>query len=340
MQVGPIDAGDEDALAQWFAVLQASDRDLWPDLSGYTLRDIRALARFRGSSRRHVLLAAAEPGGPILGVGLMEFPLRDNRHSVEVTVAVHPASRRRGAGSAIVERMGVLAAAAGRRVLNSIVDVPVTPGADHASASFAPKVGFVPTLSGNIRHLALPVEPARLDTLRAVVAGARAASAYDTFTFAAPWPEEFVDDHCELLRRMSTDEPAGDGEREEEVWDAERLGESEELRVARGADVLVAVARHRASGRLVALSELLVAPEAPRQAWQLITVVHPEHRGHRLGLAVKLANLEALAAREPTVRVVITGNASVNTPMIAVNDMLGFVVASEGCFWQKRLGPA
>jgi hypothetical protein len=38
------------------------------------------------------------------------------------------------------------------------------------------------------------------------------------------------------------------------------------------------------------------------------------------------------------VRVIVTGNASVNTPMIAVNDMMGFEVASEGNFWQKDLG--
>ena len=39
-------------------------------------------------------------------------------------------------------------------------------------------------------------------------------------------------------------------------------------------------------------------------------------------------------------RLVVTGNASVNAPMIAVNDMMGFEVASEGNFWQKDLEPA
>jgi hypothetical protein len=34
----------------------------------------------------------------------------------------------------------------------------------------------------------------------------------------------------------------------------------------------------------------------------------------------------------------VTGNASVNAPMIAVNEMMGFEVASEGKFWQKDLG--
>ena len=51
------------------AVLRASDEDLWPELTGFTLPDIRAFARFRSASKRFELLAAREPGGPMLGVG-------------------------------------------------------------------------------------------------------------------------------------------------------------------------------------------------------------------------------------------------------------------------------
>jgi GNAT superfamily N-acetyltransferase len=91
------------------------------------------------------------------------------------------------------------------------------------------------------------------------------------------------------------------------------------------------------SGRLVALTELSLSKHSPGQAWQQITVVHPDHRGHRLGLAVKLANLDLLAERAPDVRLVVTGNAAVNKPMIAVNEMMGFEVFTEGAFWQKHL---
>ena len=44
--------------------------------------------------------------------------------------------------------------------------------------------------------------------------------------------------------------------------------------------------------------------------------------------------------RAPAVRLVVTDNAGVNAPMIAVNDMMGFRVAGEGVFWQKHLQPA
>jgi len=337
MEVCLVDPTDEDELAEWAAVLRASDEDLWPDLTGFTLSDIRAFAQHRSRSKRFDLLAAREPGGPVLGVAMMELPLRDNLRSAEVTVAVHPAHRRRGVGTAIVEGMSEHGRADGRHVLNSIADAPLDRAADHASLSFAPKVGFEVMLSGNIRHLAVPMDAARREELRAEVAGARGAAAYRVLTFEAPWPAHYIEDQCALFRCMSTDEPHGDEGHEEEMWDADRVSENDALHRARGARFLVAAAQHRATGQLVACTELLLAADAPAQAWQMLTVVRPAHRGHRLGLAIKMANVDELARRAPEVHVVITGNAAVNTPMIAVNEMMGFEVASEGNFWQKRL---
>jgi GNAT superfamily N-acetyltransferase len=338
VQVRLVDASDENELAEWTSVLRASDEDLWPDLIGFTLPDVRAFAQHRSTSKRFDLLAARETdGGPILGVAMMEMPLRDNRRSAEVTVAVHPARRRRGVGTALVEAMSDHGRADGRLVLNSIVDAPLDRAADDASRFFAPMVGFEPMLSGNIRHLTVPMRDTRMAELRAEVTRARDADDYRVLTFEAPWPADYLDDQCALFQCMSTDEPHGDDGHEEEIWDAERVGENDDLRAARGARYLIAVAQHVASGRLVACTELCIGAESPGQAFQMLTVVEPEHRGHRLGLAMKLANLDLLARSASDVRVVVTGNASVNAPMIAVNDMMGFEIASEGNFWQKDL---
>jgi GNAT superfamily N-acetyltransferase len=337
VEVRLVDPSNDNELADWAAVLRASDEDLWPGLTGFTLTDIGALGRHRGRSKRFDLLAARDLGGPILGVGMMELPLRDNARSAEVTVAVHPAHRRRGVGTAIVEGMAEHVRADGRTVLNSIVDVPLDRATNHASLSFAPKVGFEAMLAGNTRHLSLPIDAARIHELRAEVARARGVDAYRILTFEAPWPTQYLEDQCALFQCMSTDEPHGDQGHEEEVWDAERVRENDALHAARGTRVHVAVAQHIATGRLAACTELTIAHDAPGQAWQMLTVVQPEHRGHRLGLAIKLANIDVLARHAPDVRLIVTGNAAVNAPMIAVNDMIGFEVAGEGQFWQKHL---
>lgn len=338
MEVYEVGSGDDEVFVRCFEVWHLVEHELWPDRSGFSQRDFRAFHAHAGTSRRFTLLAARDESGTVVGTGTMEFPLRDNLHSAEVMVMVHPDHRRRHVGSALVERMAALGRAQGRRVLNALVDVPLAAAPTHPSAAFARAVGFVATMPGNSRDLALPLDAGRLDELRATVRGARNAADYRTFAFRAPWPEAYLEDQCELYRRMSTDEPAGDGGKEEEVWDRARVVESDELLAARGVWKLAAVAEHVPSGRLVAVSELLVDPDAPAEAWQLETLVLPAHRGRRLGLAVKLANLDALAGAAPAVRRITTGNAAVNDPMIAVNDMMGFSVAGAGHFWQRDLG--
>jgi GNAT superfamily N-acetyltransferase len=338
VEVRRIEAGDEPALREFAAVWDRVHRADWPAVGSFGLHDFRAFAAHTGSVRRFDLLAAVEPGGRMAGCTFVDVPLLDNRHSAEVLPAmVDPDHRRRGAGTALVDHVTRSLRAEGRRVLNCIVDVPLGRGDRHPSVGFARALGFERTLAGNKRVVSVPLTPERVAEVRAVATSARDADRYRTFTFRAPWPRRYTEDHCELARRMSTDEPAGDSDHEEEVWDARRIQESDALFAAQKSVKLVAVAQHIASGRLVAFTELLLSPDRPGEAWQMATLVHPEHRGHRLGLSVKLANLEFLTASDPSVRQVVTGNASVNEPMIAVNDMLGFAVFSEGAFWQKHL---
>ena len=104
-----------------------------------------------------------------------------------------------------------------------------------------------------------------------------------------------------------------------------------------GRRLSVAAALERSSGRAVAFSELTVPRTAPELAYQWDTLVLPAHRGHRLGLLVKLANLARLAELSPATTEVVTWNARDNEPMIAVNESLGARVTALGRTWQKRL---
>jgi GNAT superfamily N-acetyltransferase len=340
MEVRRIDPDDEKAFDAWYAVLSATDRERWPDLGdehgepGWSRREAHALTGARNAATEYWCLSALDEVGATVGIALCEVPQRDNQHGAALDVRVAPGFRRRGVGTAIVADAERRLAAEGRTVLNGLFEVPNAMLETHPSAPFARRMGFAVTQTGNRRHLRLPLDAARRARLSDDVA--RAAVGYRTFTFTAPWPKEHLDDLCELSRRMSTDAPSGDGQHEEEVWDAARVDEIDRLTAAQGLTRLIAVAQH-ASGRLVAFTEFALPRDHPVEAWQWATLVLPEHRGHRLGLAVKLANLDYLAATAPGVKLVITGNAQENAPMIAVNDMLGFEVVATGTFWQKEL---
>jgi hypothetical protein len=238
----------------------------------------------------------------------------------------------------LVEATEALARVEDRTVLNGIADAPVAQESTHPSAPFARAMGFGSTLGGNRRVLSLPMDPDRLEVLRKDVEGARGAADYRIIKLIGRWPDEFVEDQCALERAMSTDQPLGDAHAEEEEWDAARVEEAAKMLEASGLISVVAAAQHIESGRLVAYSRIAVAERRPTEAWQWATIVLHAHRGHRLGLAVKLANLDYLTKVLPTARRVITSNAAVNAPMIAVNDIMGFEIDSVGMFWQKTLG--
>jgi GNAT superfamily N-acetyltransferase len=337
VRVRSVDPNDPGAFEAWYGILAATDEERWDDpAGGLSRREIHAAVSSRTGALRYECLAALDDAGTMVGIGLCEVPQRDNQHGASLDIRVARAHRRVGVGSSILTEAERRLAAAGRSVVSDLVEVPLAATATDPSRPFALARGFVAAQTGHRRNLALPVASDRLARLRSEVA--RAAGDYVVQTFAGPWPARYLDDQCELKRRMSTDEPSADDQREEQVWDAARIAAEDALMAAQGKTMLVAVAEHVGSGRLVAFSEMALPQDHPSEAWQLPTLVLREHRGHRLGLAVKLANLERLAASFPDVSLVVTGNAHENTPMIAINDMLGFEVVANGTIWQKEIG--
>ncbi len=84
---------------------------------------------------------------------------------------------------------------------------------------------------------------------------------------------------------------------------------------------------------------MVVDPADPGWGHQLITAVTRKHRGHRLGLIVKIAMLDLLATAEPQLERIVTWNAQANEHMIAVNEALGYAtwarpVPGTGSTWR------
>ena len=172
--------------------------------------------------------------------------------------------------------------------------------------------------------------PARLSDLRAMAE--KHSAGYSLVSWRAPAPAEYLD-QLGLIHSAMADAPRDAGV-EPHVWDAARIRHLEQTMAEHQLTCYAIAARHDATGELVALTEMLIEAETPDWAFQQITAVLAAHRGHRLGLLVKVAMLEQLLSREPAVRYIQTGNAGANAHMIAINEQLGFTVAGIG----PRLG--
>jgi len=150
-------------------------------------------------------------------------------------------------------------------------------------------------------------------------------------------PERWLPDMANLHTRMSTDAPSAGLEEPEEIWTADRLREDEERFEASPRTELVAVVEHEASGNLVAFSVLSAPAELERPVAQEDTLVLAEHRGRRLGMLLKAANIDHLQRVRPGHPAIITFNAEENRHMLDVNEAVGFVpIGYEGA-WKKEL---
>nr|WP_238342252.1 GNAT family N-acetyltransferase [Actinopolymorpha rutila] len=278
---------------------------------------------------------AVDGSGAVVGAAELLFPLRENPRLVVFELGVPPAHRGRGVGSALYAHVVERARAEGRTSLMTEVNVPDgTPREEWPGARFAEKVGFTLRNTELRRQLRLPVEPVHLRTLAGKAV--QRASDYRLVSWSGACPAEYAEQYAELKGRLSVDAPLGDVDYEQEVWDVARLRETEDRAAAQGRTLFTTVAV-APDGSLAGHTQLAVPRHEPGRAYQWDTLVHAAHCGHRLGLALKVANTQALSEAHPEVARIDTWNAVQNGPMVAVNVELGYRIMDACQEWQRDL---
>jgi GNAT superfamily N-acetyltransferase len=271
-------------------------------------------AGFMGEPRETWLLEDATGVG---GWYLLQLPDRDNAHLGFLDISVLPQRRRHGLGTALLRHAAGRAMAGGRDRLSGFAWTG-SPG-----EAFARSSGVTWGLTEIRRVMDTgALVPGRLAGLRAA---AEAASAgYSLVSWGGPTPEQYLD-QVAALNRAGHDAPH-DPSHEELVWDAARVRATDERARLHGMQPYTVMACHDATGEPAALALVEVGPERPEWGFQALTAVAREHRGHRLGLRLKLALLDLLARQEPQVRYILTSNSETNGHMIGINETLGYRV--------------
>ncbi|SCG57477.1 GNAT family N-acetyltransferase [Micromonospora coxensis] len=337
IDVAPLDLADPAAVEAAYRIGAAAEAVTLPGLPPYCRRRFEAMIRFPmpGMDIRWVL---ARVDGAPAGWLCLRLPQLDNTDNAEVELVVDPAYRRRGVGRALHQHgLRLLRAAGRKRLVGATVSaLPGGPERDPAGDAFAAALGARRVLVEVRRRLDLTtLDRAALDAL---AADARAAAAgYRTVRWRQATPEEYVADVAYLEGRLMTDAPTGELEWEQERFDADRIRGIERALDARGARRYHLGAVHEATGRLAAWTLISLVASSTWHAWQQITIVDPDHRGHRLGLLTKIENLGHALAHEPELRAVDTYNAAENAHMIRINEQLGFRPLDASTEWQLTL---
>lgn len=298
----------------------------------------------RSDERSERFLIEAE--GSAIGMAVMHAPLREAPDLYHPRVIVLEAWAGRGIGTAAARALDAIADDWGRSrsqvwaIAGAATGETLTPSngfgsvpADARSTRLLLAQGYLLSQVERISRLDLVTD--RESYAAALAAAWTKADGYELVEWSGRTPERWEDDMAWLNSRMSTDVPAGDLQVDEEVWDVERLREGEERTLAGGIDLQIAAARHIASDRLVGYSSLNISTDRSRAIFQGNTIVAREHRGHRLGMLVKAANLVTVADQGLGDRV-WTWNAEENRPMLDVNEALGFAPVGYEGVWERR----
>lgn len=337
--IDAVDPFDEDGVRSWAAFMTAVVEHEIGD-SGAMWTGPEMIAALQGpSTKRKELIYNGYLGGELVAAGWLTLPQLDNLAGADLYLGVRPDHRRRGLGTQVLAHLERVSAEHGRTRFDGLTEWPYDGAPDGSGApgvEFGKSHGYTLGLGEVQRELPLPADDDLLAALAAEAAPHH--SDYELRSWTGAIPDDILLSYLELSATLATEAPTGDLEREDHAVDVDAHRSSEAVMAEQQRTPWHTVALDK-DGRVVAYTDLIVGATDPRWVHQWGTLVGREHRGHRLGLAVKVANLRALQAGAPEVagRRVITWNAEVNEHMIGVNERMGFRATARGGQLQKKV---
>ncbi|MDX2600409.1 GNAT family N-acetyltransferase [Streptomyces caniscabiei] len=264
------------------------------------------------AGRRLAWLASGEGGIPLGTVFLRLFTKEGQTHLAELDLSVHPAERRRGVGTALLD--AAIAAARDERRRAVIAQAE----RDSPGDMFLAARGFRRVLSLVHARLDLAaVDPGHVTRILE-----QPCPGYHLTHWTGVVPPELVRTYA-ASRRAMDDMPMGDTDYGTVVWDVERVVAAAEAIAKRGDTLHTVAAVHTTSGTVVGFSELVLPGDGTGEGQHYGTAVLPEHRGHGLGLRMKAAAIRHAHGVAPDLAL-RTDTAEENLPMRRVNDILGY----------------
>jgi len=345
-----VGATDDAELAAYVTLLRRLDVEAL-GTSDLTRRPQEVLQDLRRADFTRYTAIGAFDADRLVGLVEVQWELDADAATAYIEVlGVEPDRRREGIGSRLLAGAEEAAHAAGRPAtvlsadhLIDADDEAIGPrlhapqgdadiAADAPAARFALARGFA---LGQLYRVSAMDVAGRGDEFRRLLSTSleQASDRYRLVAWQDEAPDELIDSLAVAHERMSIDPPAGAIAWGLEQWDAARIrdGERRARQAGRTHLNVVAVAP---DGEVAGFTELSLLPDSPAvEQWD--TIVLAPHRGHRLGMRLKLANLVALDELDPTRERIYTWNADENEHMLAINVALGFRPFALESTWQR-----
>lgn len=256
----------------------------------------------------------ARERGSVVGAASAHFPEAENSQLGLVEVVVHPAARRRGIGTAMLDALLPELRARGRTLVEGWQILSGCTGERWATA-----LGFRPVRTIVTQTLVLAGAPRSSWP-------AKPPAGYRLHQWLGPAPDDLVEAYADA-RSAIHDAPIGESAFRPPDWTADRVREVEADLRRQHIEQRVVIAAHERTGIVAGLTEVIVHPHRPDHAYQGDTAVRPAHRGRGLGLCLKARMARWLLSDHPGLDRIQTTTSGDNTHMIRVNHQFGFTTS-------------
>jgi ribosomal protein S18 acetylase RimI-like enzyme len=264
-------------------------------------------------SRRLAWLASDADSIPVGTAFLRLFTDPGQEHLAELTLGVHPAERRKYAGSQLLDAAMTAARNNTRRCVIAQAEAG-SPGDRFLAAR-----GFRKVLT--LRYSRLPLADVDTTALTEIIEhphpGYRLAS----------WQGTVPDDLAQTFaasRRAMDDMPMDDTDYGIVTWDVDQVRAAAKAVEQRGDHLHTVVAIDISNASIVGFTELVIPGSGTGDGQHYGTGVLPEHRGHGLGRWMKAASIRQALGHYPDLGGLVTDTADSNTHMRHINDSLGY----------------
>jgi len=237
----------------------------------------------------------------------------ENKHVSEGNIFALPDYHRKGIGTALLKVIVQEAQSLNRTVIE-------IGSSQDSGRAFLKKHGAVLTLEGAENRLEL--DDVDWDLMQSWIDEGPKRPEGVTIESFFDVPEDILDEYCEVYKICGNMAPQGDMEYRANM--AAKLRRELEQRFRdMGRKNFTLISREK-DGRISGLTEIVYDSREDYQILQELTGVLPEFRGRGLGKWLKAQMVFHIRDNYPNAKMIITGNADVNAPMLSINERMGF----------------
>ncbi|MFJ8825418.1 GNAT family N-acetyltransferase [Streptomyces sp. NPDC102467] len=266
------------------------------------------------SSYRLAWLASDTDAIPVGSAFLRLYTRTGQDHLAALELHVHPAGRRNGTGSRLLDAAIAAARQDGRRSVITQAEAG-SPGDRFLSAR-----GFRRVLTLTFTRLQL----ADADIAALTEITDQSPPGYRLASWEGTVPDGLAETFV-ASRHAMDDMPMGGTDFGTVTWDLDRVRAAAAAVEKRGDLLHTVVAIDESDGSIAGFTELVVPGDGKGDGQHYGTGVLPEHRGHGLARWMKAASIRQARERHPDLGGLLTDTADNNPHMRRINDALGYV---------------